>query len=85
MPSRTEVVEDFLAQIEERFYKTLKAEDYLNYLGGSVRIVYTTAPRVTVEITEAKKPGPKVGQKFKPKIGPNKEALKAMNEDTEDF
>jgi hypothetical protein len=84
MPNKTEIIEDFLSQIEEHFYATLKSETFPNYFGGSVRIVFSTAPRVAIEITEAKRPGPKMGSKNRPHIGPSK---RAMNEagDTEGF
>lgn len=65
MPSKSEVIEDMLAQVETEFHRVLTRPEYPNFFGGSVRIVYSTAPRVTVEIAEAKRPGPKVGSRFK--------------------
>ena len=82
MPSKAECIEDFLAQIEERFYSELKAESFADFLGGTVKISYSVKPRVTIEIREVGKSGPRKGSKFKPKIGPTKKAMRAMNEDT---
>jgi len=76
MPTKTEVIEDILAMVEEEFYKTLKAENYPNYFGGRVEITYSAKPRLEIDIHEMGKPGPKKGQKFKPKVGPSKRAIR---------
>jgi hypothetical protein len=82
MPSKAEVIEDMLAQVEEEFHKVLTRENYPNFFGGKVQITYTTAPRLTIEIAEAKRSGPKTGQKFRKRVGPSKAAMKAMREDS---
>jgi len=82
MPSKSEVIEDILGAVEEQFYKTLKAENYPNYFGGRVEITYSTKPRLEIEIHEVGKPGPKLGQKFKPRVGPSKRAMQEMQEDS---
>jgi hypothetical protein len=84
MPSKRQIIEDFLAQVETEFYKTLTSEEYPHYFGGKVQITYTTAPRMVIEIHELGKPGPKRGSKFKRKIGPSKRAIREM-QDTEEF
>jgi hypothetical protein len=81
MPSKSEVIEDFLAQIEEEFHRVLTRETYLNFFGGKVQIAFTTAPRVAIDINEAKRPGPKVGQKFRKRVGPSKASMRTMQED----
>lgn len=86
MPTKTEVVEDFLSQIEDRFYQTLKGDNFPDYLGGTVQIAFTTKPRLTIDIHEIGKPGPRAGSKFKKRVGPSKKAMKAMREDaSEEF
>ena len=85
MPSKSEIIEDFLAQIEERFYETLKGDSFPHYFGGRVEIGFTTKPRVEINIHEIGKPGPKLGQKFKKRVGPSKAAMRAMNEESEEF
>lgn len=84
MPAKSEVIEAFLAEIEEEFYRTLKAETYPHFFGGRVEIKYSTKPALEIQIQEIRKPGPKLGQKFKKRIGPSKAAMKAMKEH-EDF
>jgi hypothetical protein len=84
MPSKREVVEDMLAQVEEEFHRVLARDEYPHFFGGSVRIVYTVKPRLTVEIRELGRPGPKKGQRFKKRVGPSKAAMRAMP-DTEEF
>jgi len=81
MPSKTEVIEDLLAATEEELYKALTAESYPCYLGGRVEVNYTAKPRLEIKISEIGKPGPKLGQKFKPRVGPSKRAMQAMNGD----
>ena len=85
MPSKSEIIEDFLGQVEERFYETLKAENFPHYFGGKVQIAFTTAPRLEIDIHEIGKPGPKLGQKFKKREGPSNAAMRAMNEESEEF
>lgn len=85
MPSKSEIIEDFLAQIEERFYEILKAESFSHYFGGKVEISYTTKPRLEIDIHELGRPGPKPGTKFKKRVGPSKAAMRAMNEESEEF
>lgn len=86
MPSKSEIIEDFLAQIEEQFHQTLKGDSYPNYLGGRVDIAFTTAPRLAIEIHEIGKPGPKVGSTFK-KNASLKAArkFKRQEQDSEEF
>ena len=84
MPSKTEVIEDFLAQIEEQFYATLKGETFPGFFGGRVEIKYCTKPALQIEISEIRKPGPKRGSKNKPRIGPSKRAMNSDN-DSEEF
>jgi len=85
MPTKQQVIEDILGAVEEEFYKTLKAETYPHYFGGKVEISYTAKPRLEIEIHEIGKPGPKLGQKFKKREGPSKAAIRAMNEESEEF
>ena len=85
MPSKSEVIEDILAAVEEEFYKTLKSESYPHFFGGKVQIAFTTAPRLVIEIHEIGKPGPKLGAKFKKRVGPRPSTLRAMQEDQEEF
>jgi hypothetical protein len=84
MPSKREVIEDILGTVEEEFYRTLTADTYPDYFGGRVEITYSTKPRLEIEIREIRKSGPKPGTKFKPRVGPSKAAIKAM-QDTEEF
>ncbi len=84
MPSKSEIIEDFLAQIEERFHETLQGENFPDFLGGRVEIIYTTKPRVEISIHEVGKPGPRPGSKNKLRVGPSKRAMRAA-EDTEEF
>jgi hypothetical protein len=85
MPSKSEVIEDFLAQVEEEFHRLLTRDKYPNFFGGKVQITYTTAPRLAIEIHELGKPGPKLGTKFKPRVGPRPSALRAMQDTEEEF
>jgi len=82
MPSKSEVIEDFLAQVEEEFHRVLTREQYSEFFGGRVQIAFTTAPRLEIDIHEIGKPGPKKGQKFRKRVGPSKKAMRAMTEDT---
>lgn len=65
MPSKAEIIEDFLAQIEERFHQILKGDTYPNFFGGRVEICYSAKPRLEITIREIGKTGPKPGTKFK--------------------
>jgi hypothetical protein len=82
MPSKTEVIEDMLACVEEEFHRVLTHDKYPNFFGGKVEIAFTTAPRLVIEIHEIGKPGPKLGQKFRKRVGPSKSAMRAMNDET---
>ena len=82
MPSKSEVIEDFLAQIEEEFHRVLTSEQYPNVFGGKVQIAFTTSPRLVIEIHELGRPGPKVGTKFKKRVGPSKAAVREMQDDS---
>lgn len=81
MPSKSEVIEDMLAQVEEEFHRVLTHETYPNFFGGKVLVAFSTAPRLTIEIREQRRPGPKLGQKFRKRVGPSNKAIRAMNED----
>ena len=85
MPSKSEVIEDFLAQVEEEFHRVLTREQYSEFFGGRVQIAFTTAPRLEIDIHELGKPGPKLGTKFKPRVGPRPSALRAMQDTEEEF
>jgi hypothetical protein len=82
MPTKIEIIEDLLGAVEEKFYETLKDESYPNYFGGRVEITYSTKPRLEIDIREIGKPGPKLGQKFRKRVGPSKSAMRAMNDET---
>ena len=83
MPSKSEVVEAFLAEIEERFYATLQGDNFSDYLGGTVQISYTAKPRLTIDIHELGRPGPKVGTKFKK--NPSLQAARRLQKETENY
>ena len=85
MPTKRQVIEDLLGAVEQRFYEVLTREDFEDYLGAKVTIIFTTKPRLEIDIRESRKSGPKPGTKFKPRIGPSKSALREMQEDTEEF
>jgi hypothetical protein len=84
MPSKRQIIEDVLGAIEDEFYRVLTREEFEEYLGAKVTIVYSAKPRLEIDIHELGKPGPKRGQKFKKRVGPRPSALKAI-EDTEEF
>ncbi len=67
MPSKRDCVEDLLGQLEERFYQVLaNRESFDNYFGGKVRISFSTRkPKLNISIAEQRKPGPRLGRKFK--------------------
>ena len=67
MPKKVEAVEDLLGAIEEKFYEYLKGkEEFAAYFGGRVKISFTTRkPKLNIFIAEQKRPGPRLGQKFK--------------------
>lgn len=83
MPSRTEVIEDMLAQVEEEFHRVLTREQYPNFFGGKVQIAFTASPRLVIEIHEIGKPGPKVGQKFKK--NPSLQAARRLQKQEETY
>jgi hypothetical protein len=85
MPSKKQCIEDVLGTIEDEFYKVLKGEEFENYFGGRVDILYSTKPRLEINIREIGKSGPKPGTKFKRRVGPSKAAMRAMHADTEEF
>ncbi len=85
MPTKRECVEDLLAQVEEAFYMNLKArESFENYFGGCVRISYSTRkPKLNVSIQEQKRPGPRLGSRFK--IDPGKKAARRFQKIEQDI
>ena len=80
MPTKKEAIEDLLGAIEERFYEVLTREEFEDYLGAKVTIIYTAKPRLQISIRESGRPGPRKGQKFKKRVGPSKRTMQRHEE-----